>query len=202
MNKLPLKIGITGGIGSGKSVVCKIFNSLGVPVYDADTRAKWVMTNDAVLQVALIKQFGEEVFEKGELNRSYLASIVFKNKEKLKILNKLVHPRVGKDFHDWVVDHANHPYLLKEAALLYESNAYQQLDKIIVVSSPEELRISRVLARDSQRSKEEIQGIIEKQMPDEKKIALADYVIINNETELLIHQVLDLHQKFILTNSH
>ncbi|MDH5366109.1 MAG: dephospho-CoA kinase [Cyclobacteriaceae bacterium] len=199
MSRSPLQIGITGGIGSGKSVVCKIFNTLDIPTYDADSRAKWIMMNDKLLKKELINVFGKKTFvDNGEVNRKHLSSIIFNDKKKLSVLNNIVHPKVAEDYKVWTSNHLNHPYVIKEAALLYESGSYQLLDKIIVVTAPESLRISRTLLRDPHRSKVEIQSIISKQMPEHEKLERADYVIKNDESELLIQQVLDLHKIFSL----
>lgn len=198
MGKL-LQVGITGGIGSGKSLVCKIFNALGIPTYDADSRAKMVMTTDGILVDAIKKEFGFLAYDaKGVLNRQHLASRVFNQPEKLKRLNELVHPRVALDYEQWVSSQADVKYVLKEAALLFESGSYQSLDKIIVVTAPETLRIQRVLARDPHRSVQQTKEIIRNQMEEEEKIKKADYVIVNDETTLLIPQVLNLHLQFIV----
>lgn len=198
MIKQPLQIGVTGSIGSGKSVVCNIFKTLGVPIYDADTRAKWVMVNDQSLKSSLLEEFGDEAYlETGELNRTYISSLVFNNKNELDKLNSIVHPRVALDYKNWVERNIEYKYLMKEAALLFESDSYQQLDKIIVVTAPESTRINRVLLRDSQRTKEEVQRIIETQLPESKKIERADYVVNNDETRLLTTQILDLHRLFL-----
>ncbi len=194
----PLQIGITGGIGSGKSLVCKIFNSLGIPIYDADSRAKMVMTTDGILVDAIKKEFGILSYDaKGVLNRQHLANSVFNKPDKLKRLNELVHPRVALDYKHWVGSQAGVKYVLKEAALLFESGSYQSLDKIVVVTAPETLRIQRVLLRDPHRSAEQTKEIIRNQMKEEEKIKRADYVIVNDETTLLIPQVLNLHLQFI-----
>lgn len=194
----PLQIGITGGIGSGKSLVCKIFNALGTPTYDADSRAKMVMTTDGILVEAIKKEFGVLSYDaKGVLNRQHLANSVFSQPDKLKRLNELVHPRVAVDYEHWVSSQADVKYVLKEAALLFESGSYQSLDKIIVVTAPETLRVMRVLIRDPHRSAEQTKEIIRNQMEEEEKIKRADYVIVNDETTLLIPQVLNLHLQFI-----
>jgi dephospho-CoA kinase len=193
----PLQIGITGGIGSGKTLVCKIFISLGIPVYDSDHRAKSLMTTDGILMSQIRKEFGDLSYDiNGVLNRQYIAEVVFADEEKLNRLNQLVHPRVAEDYRKWVSEHRG-PYLLKEAALLFETGAVKQLDKVIVVYAPEEVRIKRVLARDKHRSARQIEEIIGKQMPDSEKIKQADFVVNNDETELLVPQVLSLHEKFI-----
>lgn len=194
----PLQIGITGGIGSGKSLVCKIFNALGTPTYDADSRAKMVMTTDGILVEAIKKEFGVLSYDaKGILNRQHLANSVFNQPDKLKRLNELVHPRVAVDYEHWVSSQPDVKYVLKEAALLFESGSYQSLDKIIVVTAPETLRVQRVLIRDPHRSAEQTKEIIRNQMEEEEKMKRADYVIVNDETTLLIPQVLNLHLQFI-----
>ncbi len=193
-----LQIGITGGIGSGKSLVCKIFASLGVPIYDADSRAKSIMTTDGILVQQIKKEFGSlSYYEDGRLNREYLSSAVFNDAHKLKRLNELVHPRVGADSERWVEENVTHPYLLREAALLFESGSFKKCDKIIVVTAPEALRVKRVLHRDKQRTEQEVIAIIHNQMTEEEKVKRADFVIHNDETELVVLQVLKLHEQFI-----
>lgn len=195
----PLQVGITGGIGSGKSLVCAIFNQLGVPVYDADSRAKYLMTTDGILVSQIKKEFGPlSLNPDGTLNRTYLSDIVFNDPHRLSVLNNLVHPRVGEDYKKWVAYHKNERYVLKEAALLYESQSYRSLDKIIVVYAPIPLRIERVLQRDGHRTKVQVESIIAKQMPDEEKVAKADYVIQNDESTLVIPQVVTLHKELAL----
>lgn len=195
--KKPLQIGITGGIGSGKSLVCRIFNLLGVPVYDADSRAKSVMTTDGILVSQIKKEFGVLSYRAdGAVNREYLADHVFNDTEKLKTLNSLVHPRVGEDFKRWVEEQSS-AYILKEAALLFEAGSNTALDKIIVVSAPENLRISRVLNRDKHRTEKQIKDIIHNQLEEKEKLKRADYIITNDECQLLIPQVLKLHAQFL-----
>lgn len=193
-----LKVGITGGIGSGKSLVCKIFAQLGAPVYDADSHAKRLMTEDKVLVEQIKAEFGEQSYAKnGELNRDYLSKEVFNNPLKLELLNNLVHPRVAQDSERWMNENSNAPYLIKEAALLFEAGSYKTLDKIIVVTAPEALRVNRVVSRDTSRTKAEVIKIIRSQMPEAEKIGRADFVINNDESELVIPQVLKLHERFI-----
>lgn len=195
--KRPLQIGITGGIGSGKSLVSRIFNLLGVPVYDADSRAKSIMTTDGILVSQIKKEFGVLSFRAdGSVNREYLAEHVFSDPEKLKRLNRLVHPRVGEDFSRWVKEQDS-VYILKEAALLFEAGSNTALDKIIVVSAPEELRITRVLQRDKHRTAQQVRDIIRNQLKEEEKVKRADYIIVNDESRLLIPQVLELHRQFL-----
>lgn len=194
--KKPLQIGITGGIGSGKSTVCRIFSTLGVPVYDADSRAKSLMTTDGILVSQIKKEFGTLSFRSdGNVDREYLARTVFQDEKKLAELNKLIHPRVALDYERWVGEQRNE-YVLKEAALLYEAKSYQSLDKIIVVQASAEIRMKRVLQRDPQRTRQQVEDIIRNQMPDEEKLALADYIIMNDESSLVIPRVLELHEVF------
>lgn len=197
LKKEPLKIGVTGGIGAGKSLVCKIFSALGVPVYNADTRAKQLMVEDQVLIRQIKGHFGDASYsDDGSLNRSYLANEVFANTEKLELLNSLVHPQVGLDFDKWVAGKSSAPYVIKEAALLFEAGSFKSLDAIVTVAAPEELRIRRTVIRDEFRSKKQIEEIISKQLPEEERISRAGYKIINDENRLLIPQVLRLHKTF------
>ncbi|WP_276498290.1 dephospho-CoA kinase [Pontibacter litorisediminis] len=192
-----LKIGITGGIGVGKSIVSRLFAVLGVPVYDADTRAKWVMHHDKALRQELLEAFGPATFtEAGELNRAYLAGMVFNNPERLARLNSLVHPHVGNDFAAWAATHADKPYVLKEAALMFESESWRQMDEIIVVASPLELRIERLLKRDTHRTEADIKAIIARQLSEEEKMRRAQHIIYNDDKQLIIPQVLALHKQF------
>jgi dephospho-CoA kinase len=192
-----LRIGITGGIGSGKSIVCKIFALLGAPTYDADTRARSLMTDDQVLVDQIKEKFGNQsYYADHSLNRQYLSKEVFNDPEKLREMNELVHPRVALDSEKWMNENDHSPYIVKEAALLFESGAHKVLDKIIVVSAPEALRLQRVINRDKRRT-EEVLKIIRNQWPEEEKINLADFVIVNDEAHLIIPQVLKLHERFI-----
>ena len=193
-----LKVGITGGIGSGKTIVCRVFALLGVPVYDSDYRAKWVMAHDPRLRQELTAVFGEKTYTStGHLDRPYLASLVFNQPEKLKQLNSLVHPRVKDDFTNWLLAHQNHPYILKEAALMYESKAYKQVQKVITVSAPLELRLARVLKRDPHREAADVQAIIDKQLSEAERQQRADFIIFNNDRQPVIPQVLALHQTLL-----
>lgn len=198
---VPVQIGITGGIGSGKSLIGKIFQTLGVPVYDADSRAKMVMTTDVILIDQIKKEFGILSYdESGMLNRERLAKSVFNDPEKLSRLNSLVHPMVAVDYSQWVKEQSEAKYCLKEAALLFESGSFQLPDKIIVVTAPDELRIKRVLQRDPHRSRADVERIIKNQMSQEEKIKKSDFIIKNDESELVIPQVLRLHERFNLMN--
>ena len=197
MPNKPVEIGITGGIGAGKSIISKIFLALGIPVYDADSRAKWLIAHDADLKDEIIQLLGEQAYVGGAYNSEYVAKTVFGTPEKLQQLNAAVHPRVANDYAAWLDQHNGKPYVLKEAALLFETGSYQSLNKVILVSAPEALRISRVVRRDKHRTEEDVRKIIKQQWSEEKKIRLSDEVILNDESTLVIPQVLMLHQKFL-----
>lgn len=191
----PLKVGITGGIGAGKSVSAMIFSILGVPIYSADDRAKWLMSNDSELSEQIQKEFGSESYLlDGTINRPFLASTVFADPEKVKKINSLVHPVVGQDFLAWVKGQDT-PYILKEAALIFETGGQQGLDFTINVSSPLKIRVARILMRDPHRSELQVNQIVNQQMPDDEKNELADFVIKNTDNKLLIPQVLAIHEK-------
>jgi dephospho-CoA kinase len=189
-------IGLTGGIGAGKSTVCLIFRALGIPVYDADSRAKWLLAHDPDLRQAVMAQFGADTYRPdGTLDRARLAAAVFGHEEHRQVLNRLVHPRVGEDTRAWVQAQAGvAPYVIKEAALMIESGAHLGLDRLVVVTAPLALRLSRVLARDPQRSEQEVRAIMAAQLPEEEKLKLADHVVHNDGEQLLVPQVLALHR--------
>jgi len=191
---LGLRIGITGGIGAGKSTISGIFKVLGIPVYNADERAKHLMNHDLALIQQIIEIFGSDLYQNGELNRIKLAKLVFEDSNALERLNQLVHPAVRRDYEEWLDQYKNSDYTIKEAALLFESGSYKGLDQTILVYAPLTTRINRVLLRDKNRSKMDIQNIINKQMDDNHKKKLADFTIINDDTALVIPQVLKIHQ--------
>lgn len=192
-----LQIGITGGIGAGKSIVCKMFSALGIPFYDADSAAKRIMVDNKALVTQIKQAFGDDAyFPDGKLNRDFLAKQVFANGDKVTMLNGLVHPAVASHFTDWV--HAqNAPYVLKEAALLFEAGSYKKLDKTILIHAPVEVRVVRVMERDPFRTRQEIEAILGKQWPEEQKIALADHVIVNDGIQPVLPQVIVLHHAFL-----
>jgi dephospho-CoA kinase len=201
MRSKPFQIGITGGIGSGKSTICKIFTCLGVPVYDADSRAKSIMTTDGILIEQIKKEFGDLVYlPDGSLDREYLSRVIFENQEKRSLLNQMVHPRVAADTDRWLDQNREATYVVREAALLIESGAYLRVDKVLLVTAPEELRIKRVLARDPHRLREEVVKIMATQLPEEEKKKVADVVVYNDETQLLVPQILHLHSQFLKLN--
>jgi dephospho-CoA kinase len=194
-----LKIGITGGIGSGKTTVCKIFETLGIPVYYADDRAKALYVEDLNLKKKVIQLLGEKAyFENGELNRQYVSDLVFKDVQLLQKLNALIHPAVQNDGDTWHEKQKDASYTLKEAALLYESGGYKYLDKMITVYAPVSLRIERVILRgDGTLTKEDVEARIAKQMDDEEKMKRADFVIINDGKQALMPQVIKIHQQIL-----
>lgn len=191
-----LKIGLTGGIGSGKTTVAKALEVLGVPVYYADEAAKELMYTNELLKQQLILHFGRETyFDNGQLNRKHLSSIVFNNKEKLELLNSLVHPATIADAKEWFSKQQS-PYVVKEAALLFESGTAEGLDYIIGVTAPAALRIKRVMDRDGVTA-DEVKRRMTNQVDEALKMKLCDFVLHNNEQELLLPQVLALHNELI-----
>ena len=195
-----LKVGLTGGIGSGKSVVANIFRHLLVPVFDADLEAKLLTENNAEIKTAIQNKFGKEFINADEsLNRTALANIVFTDKEKLSVLNAIIHPEVKKRFENWLQQNENAKYIIKEAAILFESGTNEGLDKNITISAPEEIRIGRVLARDGS-TREKILDVMKNQWSDEDRKKNSDYTITNDDSTLLIPQVLKLHEIFSARN--
>ena len=190
-----IKIGLTGGIGSGKSTVAQIFEVIGIPVYYADAASKRLMSEDDELKNKIKRAFGEESYINDNLNRRYLSGIIFKDPAKTKLLNSLVHPATIKDAAAWMQMQST-PYVIKEAALIFESGSNKDLDYVIGVKSPAELRIKRAMVRDN-ISAAQVQARIDRQMDEEEKMRLCDYVIVNDEHQMLIPQVLALHEIFL-----
>jgi dephospho-CoA kinase len=190
------KIGITGSIGSGKSTVTQIFATLGIPVYDADSRAKLLMVTSPALISQIKKLFGDDAYlSDGSLNRPHIAQQAFHNKQILTQLNALVHPAVFNDFDNWCAQQSGVVYVIKEAALMFESDSYKQLDEVIVVTAPEALRIQRTITRDGITA-EAVLARMKNQLTEEEKKQRAQYEIKNDEQHLLIPQVLKLHSSF------
>ncbi len=190
-----LKIGLTGGIGSGKTTVAKVFETLGIPVYYADDATKRLMNSNNALKALIIQHFGEASYTNGALNRKHIADIVFNNKEKLALLNSITHPATIEDANEWIQQQTS-PYIIKEAALLFETEAAKHLDYFIGVSAPLEIRIKRVMNRDN-LSEAEVMNRINRQMDEEEKMKRCDFIITNNDEELVIPQVLSTHEKII-----
>jgi dephospho-CoA kinase len=193
-----LKVGITGGIGSGKTTICKIFEVLDIPVFYADTVAKQLMVTDLILIEGVKLAFGAESYStNGLLNNKHIASIVFNNLAELEKLNALVHPAVFRAFDRWISDiPANIPYILKEAALLFESESYKMCDTSILVTAPMQTKLDRVTQRDGV-SPEQVKARMDKQFTDEQKLSMAHHHIVNDESNSLIMQVLELHRTFL-----
>ncbi|MFA6276194.1 MAG: dephospho-CoA kinase [Pedobacter sp.] len=193
-----LKVGITGGIGSGKTTICKVFETLGIPVFYADAVAKQLMITDLILVEGVKEAFGAASYSpNGILNNQHLANIVFNNKAELEKLNSLVHPAVFRAFDTWEKEMPQSvPYTLKEAALLFESGSYKMCDKNILVTAPLSLKLARVMQRDGV-TEAQVRARMDKQFTDEQKAKMADYFIDNTENSSVILQVLDLHQQFL-----
>jgi dephospho-CoA kinase len=189
------KIGLTSGLGSGKSTVAAVFEALGVPVYYADEAAKKLMSENKELVNKIKNAFGENAYSNGILNRNYLAEVVFNDQEKLAGLNSIVHPATIQDADEWMEKQSS-PYVIKEAALLFESGSNKYLNFVIGVSAPLELRVHRAMLRDN-NSREQVMQRINKQMNEEEKLRLCDFIIVNDEQQLLFPQVLELHEKFL-----
>jgi len=191
-----IKVGLTGGIGSGKTTVAKVFETLGVPVYYSDVWAKIITVSDKNVINALVLEFGNEVYlADGELNKPYLSKLIFENKDSREKINNIIHPAVAKHFDEWVKDYeeVGKKYVIKEAAILFESGAYKQVDKIITVVTDVEQRIERVIKRDN-NSKEEVLQKIKAQISDEEKVKLSDFVIRNNDDDMILPQVLEINE--------
>ena len=186
-----LKIGITGGIGSGKSMVCNIIEAIGYPVYHADVEAKKILNTDADVIGAVMSLFGSEVYVSGELQRHKIAALVFENKELLHKLNAIVHPAVQEHFNGWLDQYTHKNLVFKEAAIMFESGAYKQMDKIIAVWAPKDLRISRVCTRDGLLP-EQVQKRIDNQMHEDELLKRSDYIIYNEHDKLIVPQLFDI----------
>lgn len=194
----PKLIGITGGIGAGKSTVSTICKHLGFKVYNSDQRAKEIVSEDSIIKKKLISFFGNNVYKNGVLDRKFLSDKIFNDKSSLQQINSIIHPAVKKDFNSWVINNSNEKILFKESALLLESGAYKELDKIILIVSDKNLRVSRVLNRDQKRSKKEIESIIDKQIDEVDAIKYADIVIDNNHKKMLLPSVIKEIEKLIV----
>jgi dephospho-CoA kinase len=194
-----LRIGLTGGIGSGKSTVAQIFEVLGIPVFYADTETRKMMNEDEELKQLIIKNFGNDSYKDGSLNRSYISSIVFNNSEKLELLNSLTHPAIKQNGEKWMQEQTT-AYAIHEAALIFEAGVSERLDYVIGVTAPQALRIKRVMDRDNV-TREEVLKRISRQIEEDIKMKLCDFVIINDEQQLLLPQVLKLHEELIKLNS-
>lgn len=188
-------VGLTGGIGSGKTTIANFFKELGVPIYIADTEAKALMNRSKVIKRKLIALFGDNAYQNGKLNRDFLSKQIFNNKDLLQKMNAIVHPKVASHFKRWVKKQEA-PYVISEAAILFENGSYKKYDYIITVTAPEEVRLKRVMSRDNS-SKEKVKSVMNNQWKDEEKIKLSDYVIQNINLEEAKAQVLQIHQNLL-----
>jgi len=191
-----MRVGITGGIGSGKTTVCRVFETLGIPVYYADAEAKRLYSENKDLQAALLDAYGPEVLQNGEVNKDFLRSLVFGKPEAARKLNSLVHPFVFEHYEQWCLANENKPYTIKEAAILFESGSYKRLHRVIGVVAPEELRIQRAMNRDH-CSREDVLQRMQKQLPQDELAKKCQYLIHNDEGQSVIEQVRDLHRKLL-----
>ncbi|GAB4284676.1 MAG: dephospho-CoA kinase [Marinilabiliales bacterium] len=192
-----IKIGITGNIGSGKTVVSKVFKVLGVPVYNADIESKKILSNNQTLLLELVKVFGDKILDENKkVDKIKFAEIIFNDKNKLKLANKIIHPFVISDFKQWVIKHKYYNLAILESAILYESKNDKQVDKIIVVTAPLELKISRIMKRDN-FDKDEINSRMQNQLNEEELVKRADYTIINDEKTPVIPQILKIYKELV-----
>jgi dephospho-CoA kinase len=189
-----IKVGVTGGIGSGKSIVCRVFESMGIPVYYADIHSKRLVDTEPEIREKLTGLFGPGIYTGNTLNRPRFATVIFADQRQLNAANRIIHPYVREDFNRWAQGYADKKYVIEEAAILFESGGNTFVDKCITIVSPVEMRIRRILERPGMTT-ERIRDIIANQWPDEKKAAYADYVIVNDEKSLLLPQILLIHQQ-------
>lgn len=194
------RVGLTGGIGSGKSLICSILEKLRVPVYYADAEAKRLMNSHPDLKAQIKKLFGEQAYKNGSLDREYLAGRLFGDGELLVAMNSLVHPAVREDFNRWADLQTDVAYVVEEAAILFESGAHRELDRTVLVSAPEELRIDRVMERDG-CDREAVLRRMGHQWSEEELMKLADHVILNDGKQMLLPQVIELHNKLLKGNN-
>jgi dephospho-CoA kinase len=190
-----LKIGLTGGIGSGKSVVCKIFSALGIPVFSSDEVSRSLIKRDPEIIKTVTRVFGRDIYRNGILDRKKLSECVFTDKDSLEKLNSIMHPAVAKAFNEWLKSFDNQSYIIKEAAIIFESGTDKELDFVVTVSAPESLRISRVMERDG-ISKEEVLLRMRNQVNEKERLSLSDEIIHNDDQRLVIPQVLEMHKRF------
>lgn len=188
-------VGLTGGIGSGKSTIARLFAALGIAVYDSDTEAKKLINTSAEIKKRIVEVFGAEAYAEGVYNRAYMADIVFRNPDKLAVLNSIVHPVLADHFSKWVALQTS-PYVIKEAAILFESGSYKNCDFIITVIAPEALRISRCMSRDGS-TEAQVRARMAQQWTDAQRIALSDAVIENINLEETEKRVRELNNLFI-----
>ena len=198
---MSLKIGLTGGIGSGKSLVCEIFGILGVPVYQSDQEAKSIINTDRDVREQMIREFGEDIYLATGINAAKLSGIIFKDKSALEKVNSIVHPVVRKSYSEWCQINKHFPYHVKEAAILFESGTYRDVDRVITVFAPLEVRLKRVMDRDGS-NESLVRARMNNQLPEEKKVKLSQHVIYNDNVQPVLSQVLELHELFLSFKQH
>ncbi len=186
-----IKVGITGGIGSGKTMVAEALNSLGFPIYHADLRGRWLTDNHPEIQAKITDLFGDNIYSNGKLDRGRVSWIVFNDKEKLQKLNNIIHPVVAEDFNQWTIDHQNNTLLFKEAAIMFESGANKDLDYVVCVTAPQDIRLQRVISRDG-ATPDQVLARMKNQMDDEERQSLSDFVIVNDGRQFVIPQLLNV----------
>lgn len=190
------KVGVTGGIGSGKTLVCEVFKRLGIPVYNADNEAKNILNSNTEVRKSIENYFGQDIYQNNSLNKKKLAEIIFKNQEAIQKINSIVHPVVRQNFIDWCKQYEDKTYVIEEAAILFESGAYKELDYTITVFAPEQIRIQRVMVRDK-ATIEDVKNRMQNQMNDDERVKLANFTIINDGTRMIIPQILEIHSKIV-----
>jgi dephospho-CoA kinase len=188
-------VGLTGGVGSGKTTIAKQFNALGIPVYIADDEAKKLMHTSKIIKRKLFQLFGENAYVNGELNKPFIAKVIFNDKRYLELMNAIVHPKVAKHFSRWLTKQKS-PYVIKESAILFESGSYKQCDLIILVTAPKALKIKRLLQRDN-TTKDKIKAIMNNQLPDAETKKRSDYIIVNDTLENAKVQVDKIHSQIV-----
>lgn len=189
-----LKVGVTGGIGSGKTLVCKVFSVLGIPVFNADQEAKNIINSDKDIKLKLKELFGDDIYSDHGIDAKKLAQLIFNNREAIQRVNSIVHPKVREYFKIWCLQYDHMPYVIQEAAILFESDAYKQLDFTINVHASEETRLKRVMVRD-QISKEKVLERMKNQVNDDVRMKLADFTINNENDTMVLPQILEIHKK-------
>lgn len=193
-----IKVGLTGGIGSGKSTICKIFSHLGVPIFNADDVAKDILYNDKIINKKVVEVFGLQILDNNQrIDKNKLASLVFQKNEMLDKLNSIIHPAVEHRFLKWSASHFTNKYIIKEAAILFESGSYKKMDMVINVSAPVELRIARVLNRDKVLNKEAVSDRMNKQLSDLQREKMSSFTIINDEKQMIVPQVIHIHEQIL-----
>lgn len=191
-----LKVGLTGGIGSGKTLIGEIFKRFGIPIFNADTEAKNILNSDIDVITKMKKHFGDDIYNENSIDKKKLASIIFNDKNAIELVNSIVHPKVRDYFFNWADGQKESPYVIEEAAILFESNAYKELDVTINIHADELSRINRVIERDN-TTIDAVKNRMKNQLTDDERIRLADYTIYNDGNQMVLPQVLDIHDKIL-----